>query len=111
MKNKLDRAVKSTNPLGPSSISMTGTSGVFGANPAPTFRDYPQTSGPDVIPVKFAETDITPEVSNKMDRATKTPGMAESVGIQLPGGSTIIRGRNHYDSATTRSTNPFRDKI
>jgi hypothetical protein len=99
MKNKYERNVKNTNPLAPDTISMPGDSGVFGANPAPGFRDYPETQGNVLPPRKFAETDIAPTKGtaiNSMHRDVKTPNIAETMGLQKPGTTKILTGRNRY---------------
>lgn len=99
-KNTYNRAVKSTNPLAPN-ITMPGDGGIFGANPAPGFRDYPETTGNVLPPIKFAETDIAPTKGtkiNSMNRDVKTPNIAETIGLQKPGTTKIITGRNRYQT-------------
>lgn len=99
MKNKYGRNVKSTNPLAPNTVSMPGDGGVFGANPAPGFREYPETQGNVLPPTKFAETDIAPTQGtriNNMHRDVETPSLAETMGLQKPGTSKILTDRNRY---------------
>lgn len=98
-KNQYERNVTHTNPLAPNTVSMPGDGGVFGANPAPGFREYPETQGQTLPPTKFAETDIAPTKGtkvNSMHRDVKTPSIAEEVGLQKPGTTKILTGRNRY---------------
>lgn len=101
MKNKYNRNVTHTNPLASENVSMPGDSGVFGANPNPGFRDYPETQGNVIPPRKFGETDAAPTAGtkvNNMHRDVKTPSIAEAVGLQKPGTTKIITGRNRYQT-------------
>lgn len=99
-KNEYERNVKSTNPF-VDSVSMPGDGGVFGANPAPGFRDYKETVGKVLPPKKFAETDMSESRGtkvNNMQRDVETPSISEEMGIQKPGTSRIIKGRNRYQT-------------
>lgn len=99
MPNKMKRSVKSTNPF-KDSISMPGDAGVFGANPAPGFRDYPQSKGKTLPPTKQAETDFGKSAmkENKLSRNVQTPSIPERMGLQMPGSTKIITGRNRYNT-------------
>ena len=98
-KNQYERNVKSTNPLAPDTITLPGDSGVYGSNPSPGFRDYPETRGQTLPPTKFAETDIaltTGTKINNMHRDVEVPNLAETMGLQKPGTTKILTGRNRY---------------
>jgi hypothetical protein len=107
-KNKYERDVKNTNPLAPDTITFPGDGGVFGANPAPGFNKYPETPGNVLPPTKFAETDIAPTQGtsvNNMHRDVEVPSIAEAIGLQKPGTTRIITGRNRYETEVkTNST-------
>jgi hypothetical protein len=105
MKNKLRRSVSgSTNPLA-KDITFPGESGVFGAHPAPGFRDYPETKGKVLPLTKKQETDISRSTkTNAMKRSVVTKSIPEAMGLQQPGTSRIIKGRNRYET-TVKSSN------
>lgn len=110
MPNKYKRSVTSTNPF-KSSVDIPGASGVFGANPAPTFRDYPETKGKVLPNIKFAETDIAVQPKrNTVKRSVETPNMAEEMGLQKPGTTKVIKGKNRYER-NVKSSNTGKDKI
>lgn len=99
-KNKYNRNVTSTNPF-VSNVTLPGDAGVFKANPAPGFRDYPQSDGKVLPPTKFADTDMSASIgtkTNNMHRDVKTPNIAEEMGLQTPGTTKIITGRNRYQT-------------
>lgn len=109
--NKLQRNVTSTNPF-VSGVTLPGVGGVFGANPAPGFREYPETKGQTLPPTKFAHTDIAPSKGTKvndMERNVETPSIAEAIGLQTPGTTKIISGRNRYQTSV-KSTNILNKK-
>jgi hypothetical protein len=103
MPNKIKRSVKSTNPF-KESVSLPGDAGVFGANPAPGFRDYKESPGKVLPARKFQDTDIsTQPKENKMRRSVETPNMAEKMGLQQPGTTKILSGRNRYETEVKSS--------
>jgi hypothetical protein len=94
-------------------LTFPGDGGVFGANPAPGFRDYPETRGNVLPPTKFAETDIAPTTGtaiNNMHRDVETPNLAETMGLQKPGTTKILTGRNRYQT-NVKSSNTGKQKV
>lgn len=103
-KNKYQRSVTHTNPLAKDSVSLPGDAGVFGANPAPGFDKYPETKG-NVLPLKkFADVPPSKPMTNKVERNRATPTIPEAMGLKQPTQTTIIQGKNRYNSSVKSST-------
>lgn len=106
MPNKYNRSVRSSNPF-VSNVTLPGDAGVFGANPAPGFRSYPETQGNVLPPRRFGYTDIAPTQGtkvNSMNRSVETPSIAETIGLQVPGTTKIITGRNRYQNSSRKTS-------
>lgn len=113
MPNKYKRSVKSSNPF-KSTVDMPGAGGLFGASPAPGFRDYPETQGNVLPATKFADTDMANGLMKKrnaMRRSVETPNMAEEMGLQVPGTTKIVKGKNRYERHVKSSNTMGKDKI
>lgn len=110
MPNKMKRSRTEDNPL-QNKIAIPGNGGVFGANPAPGFREYPETKGNVLPPTKFADSDFGTGIvkENKLARVTK-PSIVEEMGLKKPGTTTIIKASNKL-SRNVKSNGTGKDKL
>lgn len=100
--NKYNRNLTTSNPF-VKNVTLPGDGGIYAGNPAPGFRNYPQSKGKTLPPTKFAETDLAISKGtkvNNMERSVQTPSIAEEMGLKIPTSETrIITGRNRYQTS------------
>lgn len=103
-KNKM-RSARTEKLIGGDNINKKGETGVYGANPAPAFSNYHQSTGKDTIPLKFAES--LPDSINKKENVLRgAKGQGTQKKAAIPTSSTIMKTPNRYRSAMTQKGTP-----
>jgi hypothetical protein len=91
-----------TNGRKISNLSKKGTTGVYGAHPAPNLSQYKRSEDTSTIPVKMAETQGT--VDGAMRQTNKMRGIGAARGIApLAKTSTTKTTPNRYRTVLTNN--------
>lgn len=96
-KNNYDRASGNASPF-KKEVNLTEANGVYGHNPDPAVSEYKQSTGPDTIPVKFAEPQPVSKAPSNLVMGAN--GQESGNKAKIPTSSRANKSKNTYNSAS-----------